>query len=101
MAPTLCVRIRRRFWFWWSHETRVIDPSLFTQPVSTATWKSVQGDPGAVLTDKPGWVFYKWPNSDETDPTYTKTDGVLADHRLYLKLRSLGPDGPPPYAACP
>jgi hypothetical protein len=26
---------------------------------------------------------------------------VLANYRTNLQLRSLGPDGPPPYANCP
>jgi hypothetical protein len=46
VAPTLCVR---RGWLW--HIRVVIDPSLFTKPVSLATWKGVQGDPAATLTE--------------------------------------------------
>jgi hypothetical protein len=35
----------------------VIDPSLFTTPVSKATWTGVQGDPNASLTDSDGSLF--------------------------------------------
>src|SRR5712664_338514 len=42
VAPTLCVRLG-----FWHAEDMVIDPSLFTTPVSEPTWKGVQGDPNA------------------------------------------------------
>jgi len=96
VAPTICVR-RRRFVFPWS-EQQVIDPSLFTTPVSKATWKGVQNNPNATLTDT-DWTFFR--QSGETDPTFSKTDGVLATYRLQLQLRSQSPAGPPPYAYCP
>jgi hypothetical protein len=92
VAPTLCVR---RGWF---HRTEeVIDPSLFTGPVSKATWKGVQGDPAATLTPTAYSVFMR---PATTDPTYTQTNSVLAFYRLQLQNRSLGPSGPPPYAFC-
>ncbi|MGA7733513.1 MAG: protein-glutamine glutaminase family protein [Chloroflexia bacterium] len=94
VAPTLCVRGRRFF----LTQTMVIDPSLFTTPVSKATWKSVQGDPAATLTDSAASIFYLWGNA--TDPTYTQTNQVLATYRLQLQLRSIN-QGPPPYANCP
>ena len=98
VAPTLCVR--RRGWWWWCHtEEMVIDPSLFTTPVSQATWKSVQGDPNASLTPTAGEIFWLWTNG--TDPTYSQTNTVLATYRLQLLNRSLLPAGPPPYANCP
>lgn len=93
VAPTLCVRGSTFF----QRETMVIDPSLFTTPVTKATWKSVQGDPSATLTDTPASYFRQW---GETDPTYVKTNQVLATYRLQLQLRALD-DGPPPYAQCP
>jgi hypothetical protein len=99
VAPTICVRR----WWWWPFAfsiRMVIDPSLFTSPVTEATWKSVQGDPGATLTETPGWVFSRW-NGYQPDPGYVETNQVLADYRTQLQLRSLGPDGPPPYASCP
>lgn len=99
VAPTICVRK----WWWWPFGfsvRMVIDPSLFTTPVTEATWKSVQGDPGATLTDTPGWVFSRW-NGYQPDPGYVQTNQVLSDYRTQLQLRSLGPDGPPPYANCP
>lgn len=91
VAPTLCVRVH-----WWWRRTMVIDPSLFTTPVSKADWKAVQGNPGATLTDTPGSDFL-W---GATDDTYTQTNQVLATYRLKLKNRSLQV-GPPPYANCP
>jgi hypothetical protein len=75
----------------------VIDPSLFTTPVSEATWKSVQGDPGATLTETDA-SDYLW---GATDPTYSETNYYLAVYRLQLQLRAALPGGPPPYAACP
>lgn len=98
VAPTLCVR--RRFF---KTEKMVIDPALFTGPVSKATWKGVQGDPSAQLVDSPASVFYRSSTGSTTltDPTYSQTNQVLATYRLQLKNRSLGPGGPPPYAACP
>lgn len=96
VAPTLCVRRWRWFWWFWPQKM-VIDPSLFTTPVSVATWKSVQGDPSATLTYTPASDFL-W---GATDPTYAQTNIVLATYRLQLQNRSNGPDGPPPYAHCP
>lgn len=92
VAPTLCVRGPGIF----QAQTMVIDPSLFTTPVSKATWKSVQGDPTAMLTDSAASDFL-W---GSTDPNYTQTDHVLATYRLKLQARSLQM-GPPPYVNCP
>ncbi|HEY5723437.1 MAG TPA: protein-glutamine glutaminase family protein [Allosphingosinicella sp.] len=94
VAPTLCVRWR--WWFW--TRRMVIDPSLFTTPVSEAAWKGVQGDPGASLTPSDASIFYLWGNV--TDPTYAQTNQVLATYRLQLQNRSIQV-GPPPYANCP
>jgi hypothetical protein len=96
VAPTLCVRRFHYFFFW--TEDMVIDPALFTTPVSRATWKAAQNNPNAILTDTPWTYFRKW---GETDPTFSKTNTVLADHRAKLLQRSLLPAGPPPYAHCP
>lgn len=97
VAPTLCVR--RWWWFPFWKIRMVIDPSLFTTPVTKATWKSVQGDPNATLTDTAGWVFSRW-NGYQPDPGYVQTNMVLANYRTQLQLRSLN-IGPPPYANCP
>ncbi|HWT13503.1 MAG TPA: protein-glutamine glutaminase family protein [Allosphingosinicella sp.] len=101
VAPTLCVYRRRPWWlwwwWWWRGETMVVDPSLFATPVSAATWKSVQGDPGATLTYT-DWTDYLW---GATDPTFAQTNHFLAVYRLQLLNRSNGPAGPPPYAHCP
>ena len=102
VAPTLCVRVRRRFPFLFCRaETRVIDPSLFTTPVSEATWKGVQGDPAAQLVPTDASVFYRSSGgSTQTDPTYGQTEQVLDTYRAQLLLRSTQ-IGPPPYAHCP
>lgn len=98
VAPTLCVR--RRWWWWpflwWGARRMVIDPSLFTTPVTVDHWKSVQGDPGAILTHTDA-SDYLW---GETDPTYSKTNNRLAFYRLRLQTRAIN-SGPPPYAHCP
>jgi len=96
VAPTICVW-RWCWWFLWSQEM-VVDPSLFTTPVSKATWKGVQQNPNATLTDTDWTYFRQW---GETDPTFSKTNTVLADYRLALLLRSQSLVGPPPYANCP
>lgn len=93
VAPTLCVRGP---WFF-MRQRMVIDPSLFTTPVSKATWKGVQGDPNATLTDSDASQY--WPGGG-TDPQYTDTNLRLAFYRLQLQLRSQQ-YGAPPYANCP
>jgi len=98
VAPTVCVRRG----FFCRTEEMVIDPSLFTEPVSKAIWKGVQGDPSAQLVGTSASVFYRsYGGSTTTDPTYAQTNVVLATYRLQLKNRSLSPVGPPPYAHCP
>jgi hypothetical protein len=93
VAPTLCVR--RRFF---SLIEEVIDPSLFSGPVTEAAWKGVQGDPSATLTPTAASVYMR---PSQTDPTYVQTNSDLGFYRLQLKNRSLLPAGPPPYANCP
>lgn len=93
VAPTLCVRA----WYPFRVQRMVIDPSLFTTPVSEATWKSVQGDPAATLTQTGPEIFS---HGGGTDPTYSGSDAVLAQYRLALLNRS-NSVGPPPYANCP
>ena len=67
-----------------------------------ATWASVQGDPHPTLIPSPASVFYRNQSGSliETDPTYTKTNQVLDTYRNQLRLRAVGPDGPPPYTQC-
>lgn len=93
VAPILCVRGPGFF----QAQEMVIDPSLFTTPVTEATWKGVQGDPNATLTETSASIFWLWGNI--TDPGYIETDKVLAKYRLKLEVRSLQV-GPPPYANC-
>ena len=94
VAPTVCVR--RGFC---RIEDMVIDPSLFTGPVSKSTWKGVQGDSNATLTDSDASLY--WRNYMPTDPGYADTNYRLQYYRLQLQNRSLQPSGPPPYAHCP
>lgn len=98
VATTLCVR---RFWWWlwilpWAKQRMVIDPSLFTAPVTAAQWKAVQGDPSATLTYTDA-SDYRW---GEFDPTYSKTADDLDYYRARLLERAVN-NGPPPYAHCP
>jgi hypothetical protein len=93
VAPTICVRYR-----FFRAQLMVIDPSLFTTPVTEAQWKSVQGDPNATLTNTAATVY--WRNVIPTDPNYIDTNIRLNFYRLQLKNRSLQ-FGPPPYANCP
>lgn len=94
VAPTLCVRGPR----WFRTQPMVIDPSLFTKPVSEANWEGVQGDPNATLTESDASIYYLWGNV--TDPNYTDTNQKLAFYRLQLQNRAIQ-YGPPPYANCP
>ena len=96
VAPTLCVR-KFKWWWWFYSETMVIDPSLFTTPVTKATWKSVQGNPPATLTDTNQDVFW---HGGGGDPGYVSTEYYLQEYRDALQTRSLSAVGPPPYANC-
>jgi len=93
VAPTLCVRGPRLF----QTQRMVIDPSLFQTPVSEATWKGVQGDPGATLSHTGADQFW---HGGGTDPTYSASNAILATYRLNLQNRA-NQFGPPPYANCP
>lgn len=83
-------------------ETWVVDPSLFTEAVPQATWAGVQGDPSAVLEASSADIFTRSKGGavTSTDPTYSGTNSVLTNYRNRLKLRSAGPEGPPPYFQC-
>jgi len=97
VAPTICVRSGCLG----GKQEMVIDPSLFDKPVTKGTWKSVQGDAGAALQASAWTTFYRTKNAGytDTDPTFTKTNGVLSTYRAALQARSLNV-GPPPYAGC-
>jgi Glutaminase len=83
-------------------QTVVVDPSLFSNPVSEDTWKGVQHDPAATVAETDASVFYRSLSGQiVVDADYSQTAQVLATYRLKLKLRSIGPDGAPPYAHCP
>jgi hypothetical protein len=96
VAPTICVR-RWLLIFPFAIE-HVIDPSLFTKPVTKAAWKAVQNNPNATLTTTDWTQFSK---GGGTDPTFSSTNFVLATYRLKLQQRSQSSAGPPPYAYCP
>lgn len=92
VAPTICVRSLP-----WKTVRTVIDPSLFTTPVTETQWKGVQGDPSATLTDTDHTVYLRgW---YPTDPGYVLTNQHLAQYRLALYNRSIQV-GAPPYP-CP
>src|SRR5574341_475856 len=91
VAPTLCVRGPGFL----QSQRMVIDPSLFATPVTEPTWKGVQGDPNATLTETAAAIYYLW--GSVTDPNYTETNSYLAYYRLQLQNRALQ-YGPPPYA---
>jgi len=92
VAPTLNV----------GAETFVIDPSLFSGPVTQAAWAGVQGDPSPTLIPSPASTFWRNQNpaSAITDPSYTQTNTVLTNYRNALRVRAVGAAGPPPYANC-
>jgi hypothetical protein len=92
VAPTLCVRGP---WFLWRRRM-VIDPSLFSTPVTKEQWKGVQGDPNATLADTDASDYW----FGETDPTYSGTNYYLSYYRGKLQLRSIE-KGAPPYPYCP
>jgi hypothetical protein len=93
VAPILCV-------IGWG-EYAVIDPSMFGSPVPVSTWKKTQQDPASQIVYTPWQVFHRSRSGQVTyDPNFTQTAQVLATYRAQLKLRSLGPSGPPPYARC-
>ena len=92
VAPTLSV----------GTQTYVIDPALFTGPVTQATWAGVQGDPNPTLIPSPASTFWRNrnPSSAITDPTYSQTNSVLTTYRNTLRVRATGAAGPPPYPNC-
>lgn len=81
--------------------TYVVDPSLFREPVTQATWASVQNDPAAVLIPSSASIFFRNQSGTtmQTDPTYALTNGVLSTYRTNLRLRTAS-NGPPPYLNC-
>jgi Glutaminase len=79
----------------------VIDPSLFSTPVTDADWKQIQGDPGALAATSDASIYYRGPDGrTSTDPDGSRTAQDLAQFRARLKLRAAQPGGPPPYAHC-
>ena len=95
VAPTLCVRGPGLFQI----QEVVIDPSLFTAPISKTTWKAKQGDPNATLTDTDASPYFFFGNVS-TDPNYVETNLDLAYYRLQLQTRAVQ-EGSPPYPNCP
>lgn len=92
VAPIVCVRRP-----WWTTQSMVLDPSMFTTPVTKAGWKTAANEPTASLTDTDASVYRPYGG---TDPTYLNTNADLATYRLELHSRAVSPAGPPPYN-CP
>ena len=78
VAPTLCVRTSRC-----GRATYVIDPALFTGPVTVATWQAAQGGPNTPLTHTTAELY--WRNVMPIDPGYIDTNFRLANYRAKLK----------------
>jgi hypothetical protein len=91
VAPILCVRTKL-----FAVEDQVIDPSLFSGPVSKQTWKNIQSATASLMDSD--WTLYRRPA--ESDPGFVKTQNDLQFYRDALQLRSAN-NGPPPYANCP
>jgi glutaminase-like protein len=92
VAPIVCVEDD-----YTPQHMEVIDPSLFTGPVTEAVWKGVQGDPAATLTETDAALYLE---GNQYDPTYARTVADLANFRNLLNLRWIN-DHAPPYANCP
>jgi hypothetical protein len=97
VAPTLVFRGSMRSWPPGQTLPMVMDPSLFAMPVSVATWKDVQGNPGSTLVDTPASSYLL--GGGITDPDYHYTDTDLDFFQLQLSNRS-NQFGPPPYGNC-
>lgn len=77
----------------------VIDPSLCVEPVTVDAWKSLQGDPGALITFSP-WTRY-WHGSDHDDDGISQAQADVYMEEFRIDLDTLcATYGPPPYA-CP
>jgi hypothetical protein len=96
VAPTL--RVRKSFP---STEDQVIDPALFTGPVTTTAWQAKQTDPNATLVATDASVFYRDKAGNLSyDTNYINTNATLKD--MLDSLKKWWEDyGPPPYANCP
>lgn len=94
VAPILAVTGWREF--------AVIDPSMFSSPVTVSQWKAAQGDPASQIVYTAWQVFYRSRDGKTIiyDPNFSQTAQVLATYRARLKTRSLSPSGPPPYVRC-
>lgn len=75
----------------------VIDPSLFDQPVPAETWLAAQGDCNSrpLTTSSAPFIPLKQGGGFEYDPSYSRTEKLLAQCRAALRRRC-GADGPPP-----
>jgi len=99
VAPTVCVRGLGLFG-WLFRKEKVIDPALFSGPVTKDVWKSAQGDANAQLVGTDGTAYHRsYSGTIQYDPTYANTNYYLAYYRLQLKNRAIA-YGPPPYANC-
>ncbi|MVT52601.1 hypothetical protein GPL17_19145 [Bradyrhizobium yuanmingense] len=79
----------------------VLDPSLFSKPVTIATWTGVQGDSGSTTVETGAEPLYRAPDGKITkDDDYSQTKSALVTFRMKLKDRSSSTDGAPPYEKC-
>jgi hypothetical protein len=82
-------------------QAMVLDPSLFSEPVTDVAWKQIQGDPGALSALTDAGVYYRAPDGrTSTDPDGSLAAQAIARFRVALQLRASQPGGPPPYARC-
>jgi hypothetical protein len=78
----------------------VVDPSMFNQPATEATWKGAMHDPNAQLVETDASVFQRTVSgSIAYDPGYVLTQQTLRTYENELLVR-VAEDGPPPYN-CP
>lgn len=78
-------------------QSYVIDPSIFSEPVSQAVWASVQGDPNATL-QVTSWTIYI---GSTTDPyPYNQPDPWVDADLLNFRTLLQNENPPPPYATC-
>jgi hypothetical protein len=95
VAPTLMVDAGFRT------QPQVIDPALFGRPVSKTEWKRRLGDSTAALVaTNSSPFFHSLDGTDQFDPAYARTIGLLGRFRQKLQLRSASSVGPPPFKNC-
>ncbi|WP_437912944.1 protein-glutamine glutaminase family protein [Sorangium sp. So ce302] len=91
VAPVLTVQTSQ------GQDEWVIDPSLFSRPVSVAEWTRRQANRGTVYhSDADKYIYLPAERVDMTDSTYTQTNEKLA-HWAKALSEQVKCAGPPPY----